>query len=215
MWLSGVVDVVGTTVIFNMPYVRYGSGHKSIQSTLWVINFLLHKSRIHYVINTINSQRSLGDSGHYDNLPFALRGWLENPGLHLAGEKGVDREDDQLGDLQGLETSSSHRGSHRRYQSLPAQDRSEGREGEGYCRDQVQIPPAIWGPQRSWSVGYSSAPNLHFWSISTRVRPDKYPQTSCVNYPNLASYKLCRLAVKRNCHARQPNPLPNHESTFS
>ncbi len=156
VWLSGVVDVVGTTVIFKMPYLRYGSDHNSS------LSFKLSASQIqgplrnkyHYVINTINSQRSLSDIGHYDNLPFDMRGWLENPGLHFAGEGGVDREDDQLGDLQGLETSSSHRGSHRRYQSLPAQDRSEGREGEGYCRDQVQIPPAIWGPQRS-SLSYT------------------------------------------------------------
>jgi hypothetical protein len=98
--------------------------NQRFHSSLGIVVVLFHKSRINNVDNTVDSDRGLGNiRGEHDlitaetqltsskivkaqaYLSSSFWRWLEDLGLHIAGQIRVDRRDDQLWHL----VAQSHR----------------------------------------------------------------------------------------------------------
>lgn len=60
---------------------------------------LLDKSRINDVVNTVNSERGFRNIRREDDLSSPWRSRVENSGLHLGGEGGVDGENEEIGNV--------------------------------------------------------------------------------------------------------------------
>mmetsp|Transcript_4340 Transcript_4340/g.10863 ORF Transcript_4340/g.10863 Transcript_4340/m.10863 type:complete len:317 (+) Transcript_4340:834-1784(+) len=77
--------------------LRDGRHDQRIHARLGVEDLLLGEPRIHDVKDSVDRERGFGDVCGDDDLALALRGRVEDARLHLRRERGVHREDVELG----------------------------------------------------------------------------------------------------------------------
>jgi hypothetical protein len=100
---TGTTRTTGTLTGLSL---RDRSDDERVHSESRVVGVLLREPRVDDVVDSVDGEGRFGDVGGENDLAGAGRRRVEDTGLHLGGEGGVDGEDDEVGDVrtEGLHT---------------------------------------------------------------------------------------------------------------